>query len=80
MRSPFPVSAGAHSQGGAQTVGIFDAYGYWASIDGKGGFELKATVANTNRINRIVSMLNAAYEQGREHAQREIREALGIET
>jgi hypothetical protein len=78
-RVAFPVKAAAHSQDDTQTLGVFDARGYWASF-GFGSFELPSTLKNTDRISMVVRMMNAAYNQGQEDAQRAIREALGIET
>lgn len=74
----FPVKAAAHSRDGAQTIGIFDSYGYWATL---GGFryEVKASGANLNTAVEVARMLNAAYDQGAEDARSAIREALGVQ-
>lgn len=83
MSVRFPVKAGAHSAedddppSSKQTVGIFDANGYWANLGNDGIFELPATVKNIDRIGRVVKMLNAAYEQGRSDQRRDFRECIG---
>ena len=75
----FPVQAKVRSQVGDSPpkdeleVGIFDAYGYWASF-GRGGCAIPGDMLDLG--NKIAAMLNAAYEQGRRDAKRDIREAL----
>lgn len=80
----FPVKAAVRSNADdhpkpaipANSIGIFDSYGYWASL-GNGPLELPGD--NLDLGNKIASMINAAYEHGLADAQKAMRDALGIE-
>lgn len=41
---------------------------------------MPGTLENLTVIENVVKMLNAAYEQGKDDAKREVRDALGLET
>ncbi len=83
MAMRYPVMARVRSDENDQpkpdkptlTVGIFDHHGYWYTI-GKGPLVLPGD--NLDLGNKIASMINAAYDQGRDDAKEEIRAALGI--
>lgn len=72
----FPVKVGAITEDDHQATTLIDAHGYVYDT----GYRVRATIYNTDRANVVAQMVNRAYTQGREDAQRDIREALGIET
>jgi len=55
------------------TVGIFDSYGYWAHFN-TGSIELPGDMLDLG--NKIASIANAAYEQGRTDQAATIMDAL----
>lgn len=80
----FPLNAAVRSNEHDQpkpakienTIGVFDNYGYRASF-GQGSIELPGDMLDVGL--QIAALANEAYEQGKEDARREMREALGIE-
>jgi len=77
----FPVTAAVRSNANnklkpANSVGIFDSYGYTVSF-GRGPIDLPGDSLDLGL--KIASMINAAYEYGKADAQAKLREALGIE-
>lgn len=79
----FPLKAAVRSNAHDQpkpakvenTIGVFDNHGYWATF-GKGSIELPADMLDVGQ--QIADLANASYEQGREDARCEMREALGL--
>lgn len=57
-----------------QSVGVFDAGGYWVSLRSQGVFQLPLEALDFGT--RIATLANQAYEQGRRDQAAEIREAL----
>jgi len=84
MSARFPVEAAVRSDAADQPkpavpqnwVCIFDRSGYWANL---GGLTFEMPEQYLALAERVARMLNAAYEQGKEDAQRDVREALGLD-
>lgn len=75
----FRVKQGKHDQPpGPDKVGVFEQAGYWASLRGQ-TFSLPVSPENAALVETVTIMLNAAYEQGKDDKQAEIRSALGLE-
>lgn len=84
MSVRYPVEAAVRSDANDQPkpavpqnwVCIFDRSGYWVRLGG----EVFETPGDNLDLGRAVAkMINAAYEQGKDDARREVRAALGIE-
>ncbi len=68
----FPLSARRTLN---DTVGLCDAFGYWARL---GGDIIELPVEQEALVVKIADAVNAAFQLGRADAQATMREALGI--